>query len=166
MQVGIRCGIDFPLIVVAYRSFQLLLEPEAQMACLRRIFEHLTPDGVAIIHIFDPRLEFLTGQAALPHDERDGWSAVTGKRIYKTVIYTDVDVFAQVIRQGWRHEELDEGGDPCRRQELELVLRWTYRHEFDHLIARCGLAIHQEFSNFAGAPPAYGGERVIVLKRV
>jgi 2-polyprenyl-3-methyl-5-hydroxy-6-metoxy-1,4-benzoquinol methylase len=158
-------GRAFPLIVVPYRSFLMLLDADAQMACLRRIAAHLAPEGAAILHIFDPRLAFLTGHKEPPDDDRDGRSALTGKRVHKALIKRDVDRFAQVIREVWRHEEFDDSGGPGRRQDLELAVRWIYRYEFAHLIARCGLAIEEEFSDFAGAPPAYGGERVIVLKR-
>ncbi|MEM7119920.1 MAG: class I SAM-dependent methyltransferase [Pseudomonadota bacterium] len=155
----------FPLSVIAYRSFLLLLTPEDQMASLARMADHLAPGGGVVLHIFDPRLEYLTGQQDLPNSEREGRSIVTGNIVRKSLLKADLDLMTQVRRDVWRHEEFDQNGKMCRREDLELAIRWTYRHEFAHLIAHAGFEIEAEFSDFEGAPPAYGGERVIVLRR-
>jgi hypothetical protein len=47
----------------------------------------------------------------------------------------------------------------------EMALRWTYRHELRHLLELCGFAIEAEYSDFAGAAPAYGEELIVVARR-
>jgi hypothetical protein len=158
-------GARFPLILVPFRSFQVLLDGEMQAACLARIAAHLAPGGAVILHIFDPRLEYLAGLTPMPNEMREGLSCLTGRRVAKRLLENDVDKFKQVLRQVFRHEEFDVGGAVTRRQDLELRLRWTYRYEFDYLVARCGFAIIEEYGDFLGSPAAYGGERVIVLRR-
>jgi hypothetical protein len=46
-----------------------------------------------------------------------------------------------------------------------MALRWTYRHELRHLLELCGFAIEAEYSDFAGAAPAYGEELIVVARR-
>jgi len=158
-------GARFALILVPFRSFQVLLDGEMQAACLARIGAHLAPGGAAILHIFDPRLEYLTGMMPMPNEVREGRSSLTGRRVAKRLVENDVDKFKQVLRQIFRHEEFDGGGEVTRRQDLELKLRWIYRYEFDYLVERCGFAIAEEYSDFCGSPAAYGRERVVVLRR-
>src|SRR3712207_7021754 len=55
-----------------FRSFQLLLEPQAQRSCLEAIKAHLRPGGLVAIHLFDPLLETLApgdGPAPVPRSE-------------------------------------------------------------------------------------------------
>ena len=52
-------GREFSLILIPYRGFQSLLDPEAQRACLRSVHRHLSEDGLLVIHVFDPKLELL-----------------------------------------------------------------------------------------------------------
>jgi SAM-dependent methyltransferase len=47
-------GQQFALILIPFRSFQLLLTPEAQRRCLNCINRHLAPRGKVIINLFDP----------------------------------------------------------------------------------------------------------------
>jgi len=156
---------NFPLALVPFRSFQLLQDPAAQTACLEAIGAHLAPGGAAVLHIFDPRLEYLTGELPQRYQMREGRSALTGRRVVKTLIANDVDMFREVIRQVFRHQEFGDDDTVMRQEDLELCLRWTYRYEFNHLIERSGFAIAEEYGDFLGGPPAYGGERVIVLRR-
>ena len=43
---------------------------------------------------------------------------------------------------------------------LELALRWTYLWEMRHLLQLAGFVVDAEFSDFRGAPPAYGKEQI------
>jgi hypothetical protein len=51
-----------------------------------------------------------------------------------------------------------------RQEQREMALRWTWRWELRHLLELCGFAIEAEYSDFRGAPPAYGKELVVVAK--
>jgi hypothetical protein len=46
-----------------------------------------------------------------------------------------------------------------------MALRWTYRWELRHMLELCGFVVEAEYSDFHGAPPAYGKELVVVARR-
>jgi SAM-dependent methyltransferase len=61
-RLNISCGnmcdfhIDknFKLIIIPFRSFQLLTDQKQQNKCLKNIFHHLAEDGIFILNLFKP----------------------------------------------------------------------------------------------------------------
>jgi hypothetical protein len=51
-----------------------------------------------------------------------------------------------------------------RQEQREMALRWTWRWELRHLLELCGFEVLNEYSDFHGAPPAYGKELIVVAK--
>ena len=47
---------QFDLIIVGYYGFSYLLTEEKQLSCLRSIQSHLSPNGIAVLHLPDPKL--------------------------------------------------------------------------------------------------------------
>ena len=45
-----------------------------------------------------------------------------------------------------------------------MALRWTYRWELHHLLELCGFKVEAEYSDFAGSPPVYGAELIVVAR--
>jgi hypothetical protein len=75
------------------------------------------------------------------------------------------DPVEQRMSEGWRFTELDDD-DRVLREEVEtLTLRWTFRHELRHLLELAGLEVTAETSDYAGSPPAYGREIIVVAGR-
>jgi hypothetical protein len=88
-----------------------------------------------------------------------------GHAVRVAVTARDVDPLAQVMRETWRFTETDPAGTVVRVQDEELRLRWTYRHELRYLLELHGFAVTAEYADFAGSPPAYGRELVVVARR-
>lgn len=156
-------GGPVPLVLVPFRSFQLLGAVDDQLACLRCMRRHLAPGGRAIVHLFDPRLDYLTGQTPLPRIVRKGRSSRTGRTVTAELVDNAHDFVGQTARGTWLYIEYGEDGSELRREELTQTVRWIWRPEFAHLAARAGLSVAAEYSDFRGSPPAYGRERVTVL---
>jgi len=154
----------FGLIFVPFRSFQHLLTIDLQRAALGSIARHLAPDGRLALHLFDPRLDLLIDTApSVPEiSTRD---AATGHRFVAEVLRTRFDHLAQIRYDVWRYREMDAAGRLLDEDTREMALRWTYRHELRHLLELCGFAVEAEHSDFAGAPPAYGKELIVVARR-
>lgn len=115
------------------------------------------------LHLFDPRLDLLIG-GGTPVPGQAGTDPVSGRRYEATVLTTRFDYVAQIRRDLWRYVEIGADGETVREATREMALRWTWRSELRHLLARCGLAVEAEYSDFVGSPPAYGREMVVVAR--
>jgi SAM-dependent methyltransferase len=153
----------FGFAFVPFRSFQHLLTIDLQRAALARIARHLAPDGRLALHLFDPRLDLLIGASTLPA-EISGADPATGHRFVGEVLHTRFDHLAQIRRDLWRYRELNADRTVVAEETREMALRWTYRHELRHLLELCGFAVEAEYSDFSGAPPAYGEELIVVAR--
>ncbi len=159
-------GRTFGLVVIAFRSFQSLLTPELQASCLRAAHAHLRPGGLLALDLFDPLLDKCApGATPFEHSisRGDVWLP-SGHAVRVTVTSRDVDPLTQVMRETWRFTETDPGGTVVRVQDEDLRLRWTYRHELRYLLALGGFTVEAEYSDFAGSPPTYGRELILVAR--
>jgi SAM-dependent methyltransferase len=159
----------FGFAFVPFRSFQHLLTIDLQRAALASIARHLVADGRLALHLFDPRLDLLSGAlapgaATLPA-EISGADPATGHRFVGEILRTRFDHLAQIRRDVWRYRELNSARTVVADETREMALRWTYRHELRHLLELCGFAVEAEYSDFAGSPPAYGEELIVVARR-
>jgi SAM-dependent methyltransferase len=160
-------GRTFPLILVPFRAFQHLLEPAAQrnaLTCMRR---HVATGGHLVINLFDPRLEFcLPGAPPLEGPREEVWDPATGHHIRRTIVARDNDPVRQLIRERLRLEAIDDEGRVVATEETSWALRWTLRQEMIWLLELCGFQPVEQYSDFHGAPPAYGKEQVWVVRAV
>jgi SAM-dependent methyltransferase len=159
-------GKEFALILIPFRSFQLLLTPEAQRQCLLRIRRHLASRGKAIINLFDPRYDLiLPGKQPSTSPPKDLIHPVSGNHVLAETLERVNDPIAQTFKEQWRFTETDPNGALIRKEEHELQMRWTFRYEMRHLVESCGLVVEAEYSDFQRSPPAYGKEQIWALRR-
>jgi ubiquinone/menaquinone biosynthesis C-methylase UbiE len=158
-------GAEFALAIVPFRAFQVLLTPEDQLATLAAIRRHLRPDGCLVLHLFDPNLRLLLPGAPAPIERQVGVDRDTGRPVEGVLEAAELDHVNQVRRDLWRYRAFAADGTVAEEQVLELSLRWTFRWEMRHLLRIAGFAIEAEFSDFAGAGPAYGKEQIWVARR-
>lgn len=156
-------GRRFGFVFVPFRSFQALLTVDLQRQSLEAIRRHLRPGGRLALHLFDPRLDWLSDPEAI-RPQLSGTHPETGRRHSGEILRTDFDHLNQIRRDLWRYAEIGPDGEVLAEDTREMALRWTYRWELRHLLELCGLTIEAEYSDFAGSPPAYGKELVIVAK--
>jgi ubiquinone/menaquinone biosynthesis C-methylase UbiE len=160
---ALELGRHFGFVFVPFRSFQHVLTIERQRMALAAVRRHLAPDGRLALHLFDPRFDLLIDEKPPPAG-LSGTDPATGKRYVGEILQTRFDYLAQIRRDLWRYTEFDPDGEVLRRDTREMALRWTYRWELHHLLELCGFAVEAEYSDFTGAPPAYGGELIVVAR--
>jgi SAM-dependent methyltransferase len=163
-------GEHFDLVVIAFRSFQMLLLPEEERACLCCAFEHLVPGGLLVIDLFDPLLQLaVPGRIAQqpPDDpaEPDRYHPLTGNRVSIAVEARTNDTVRQVLEETWVFREFAADDTLVREEREVLRMRWLYRYEMRHLLELCGFEIEAEYSDFAKSPPAYGKEQIWVARK-
>lgn len=159
-------GRTFPLILVPFRAFQHLLEPAAQRGALTCMHRHLVPGGHLVIDLFDPRLEFCLPEAPPLEGAREVWDPATSHRIRRTIVARANDPVRQLISERVRIEVIDDAGRVVATEETSWALRWTLRQEMIWLLELCGFEPVEQWSDFFGAPPAYGKEQVWVARAV
>ncbi len=162
---GFEAGDRFSLVIAPFRSFMSLTTPSGQRQALESVHRHLRPGGVLIVQLFDPLLELLA-PGSHPGPARGSVShPATGNEVAVRVVERVNDPLAQLLRERWHFTETERSGRVVREEEEILTLRWTYRYEMRYLLELAGFERLEEYSDFAGSPPAYGKEQVWVARR-
>jgi SAM-dependent methyltransferase len=145
----------FTLIYSAFRAFQHLYTVEDQLACLACVRRHLAPGGLLAFDVFNPRLDRLA--LAEERELEDVRFADGDDEIARHVSVTrDTSTQVQRVRMRYQHRR---GGAPVAEDLVEFDMRWFYRFEVEHLLARAGFelaALYGDFdrSAFAASSPA------------
>lgn len=157
----------FALVTIPFRPFQHLTTVADQRACLGCVRRHLNPDGRLVLDVFNPWLE------ALVSDD-------LGQELGEEPAFTLADG-RRVVR---RHRTVDR--DPCQQvNQVELIyyvthpdgrterlvhgfaMRYLFRYELEHLLARCGFDLEHVYADFQRRPygSTYPGDLVAVARR-
>jgi SAM-dependent methyltransferase len=155
----------FALIMIAFRSFQILTTPEAQRQCLDCIRKHLAPGGRVIINLFDPRYDLiLPGRQESVTPPRQWLHPVSGNPVTVETLERINEPLSQTLCERWLFTETDSNKTLLRQEEEMLCIRWTFLYEMRHLVESCGFVVEAEYSDFHRSPPAYCKEQVWVLR--
>jgi SAM-dependent methyltransferase len=157
----------FGLAIAPGRTFQLLLTSDDQRLALATIHRHLRPGGVAVLQLFDPLLEACAAFDGVPASADRGTVVLpgSGHRVTRRVLRRTTEPLRQLMTEVWEFTELDDAGEPVRRDEETLRMRWTYRFEMRYLLELSGFEVEAEYSDFAGSPPAHGAEQIWLARR-
>lgn len=148
----------FRLVTCPFRAWSHLLEVETQLAALAAIRRHLAPGGTFAFDVFDPKLArtaLVEEPEHLAATFRDGGREV---RRWDTVRR---DPSRQLMTVRFRFEAA--APDLCGIGEVRL--RWFYRFELEHLLARAGFTEIHFFGGFDRRPWAAGGETVVLARQ-
>ena len=143
----------FHTVLFTHRTFHHLLNPEDQVAALSTIRPLLAPGGRLAVECIHLSLAFLTSL----HGRRPG--------PVSTLMHPASGEVLLWFREGYYHEasqilewsEIFEQYDPASGR-LVAAWRWTcplklvFRHELEHLLARCGFHVTARFGNHDKSP--------------
>jgi SAM-dependent methyltransferase len=145
-------GRTFGLVTLPFRPFQHLLTVEDQLACLGCIHRHLAPGGRLVLDVFNPSLDGLTrrnlGEEMSPEPE---FSMPDGRRVLRKHKMVSRDPFLQVIQA----ELIYYVSHPDGRQERlvhHLTMRYFFRFELEHLLARAGFEVEALYADYDKSP--------------
>jgi SAM-dependent methyltransferase len=160
-------GRRFRLVTIPFRPFQHLTTVEDQMACLASIRRHLDGDGRLIVDLFNPSLDALANRPVGEEmDEEAPFTTPDGRRMFRRHKLVAADRFGQVNR----FELIYYVTHPDGREERlvhAFAMRYVFRFEMEHLLARSGFAVEALYSGFdKGAYGSrYPGELVFVARK-
>jgi SAM-dependent methyltransferase len=151
----------FALIYSAFRGFQHLYSVDDQLACLACVRRHLAPGGAFAFDVFNPKLARM---GASEEPETVGIRfAVDGEEVVR---YEQVqrDAGTQLLRVRMRYQRKRAGGERFSEQ-VEFQMRWFYRYEIEHLLARAGFREVAIYGGFAGQPFAADSPEIVAVAR-
>ncbi len=161
--VAFDLGETFRLITIPFRPFQHLLETEQQIGCLRSAAQHLAPGGKLIVDFFqtDPRRmhdpAFFQESDALPEFALpDGRRVKMRDRVvafHRAQQRNDVEMIYYVTHLGGREERL----------VFAFTIRYFFRYEVEHLLARCRFRVVELYGGFDRSPLADGSPEMIFV---
>lgn len=162
-------GRVFGLALIPGHSFQFMLTPEDQLACLENIGRHLSNDGMLVVHLDHQDVGWLAGllrNKDTPEETiRELTHPITGGR-FRTRHTWAFEPATQTATVTRRWEGLDAGGAIIARWEMAPAgLHCVFRFEMEHLLCRAGFAIEAVYGDFFRADLGSASESMIWLAR-
>jgi ubiquinone/menaquinone biosynthesis C-methylase UbiE len=140
-------GRLFPLVIIPFRSFLLLLSVPEQYQALEAIKRHLTPYGRLIFNAFVPDPELLSADPSIPIFEREAKDPTTGHRLL--VLHQNrYDNFNQIVNARTIIEKLDRQGKVINSTWRDYQLRYLNRFEALHLLEAAGYRVLDIYGGF------------------
>jgi SAM-dependent methyltransferase len=157
---------DFALVTIPFRPFQHLLTVEDQLACLACIRRHLKSGGRFILDVFNPSLESLTAddlgreQGAEPVEDLPD-----GRKVVRRTKIISRDRVNQIIRSELVYYVTRPDGREERAVQ-PLPMRYLFRYEAEHLLARSGFTVESVYADYDKTPfgEKYPGEIIMIAR--
>jgi len=158
----------FNLIYCPFRAFLHLLTVEDQLAALHAVHRHLKPGGRFALNFFNPSLTLIASSAGTPGAlvwrAQEFINPATGRKVIQHIT-AHYDPIEQIIREYRIFDEVNDNGQVVERTYKPMTLRWIYRYEFEHLLARCGFEVEALYGTFDRQPFAPGHGELIWIAR-
>lgn len=160
-------GREFRLVTVPFRPFQHLISVEDQMASLATIHQHLMAGGTLVLDLFNPSLPHLVDDRFLEEFNREpAFTMPDGRKVLRRHHILGRDFF----RQTQEVELIYRVSYPDGREERlvhRFVMRYLFRYEAEHLLARSGYEVEQVYADYDKSPygSKYPGELILVAKK-
>jgi SAM-dependent methyltransferase len=160
-------GRTFSLVTIPFRPFQHLTTVEEQLSCLASIRRHLIDSGTLVLDIFNPSLDALADQ---PAGEEFGsepeFTMPDGRRVTRRHRLIAHDRFSQTTRvELVYYVSYPDGHD--ERLVHAFPMRYLFRFEAEHLLARAGFAVEHLYADYDRSPygSTYPGELIFVARK-
>jgi SAM-dependent methyltransferase len=158
----------FGLVIIPARSFLHLLTVEDQIKTLASIQRHLRPGGRLVLNFFQPSIPtiaaHMTSTGSALKFFREWTDPQTSHRVvcWETRAY---NAATQIIDETRVLDVVDHDSQVVDRQYRSLTLRWIYRFEFEHLLARTGYEVEALYGDFERAPFDEGSAEMVWIAR-
>lgn len=159
----------FQLAIIPGHSFQFMLASEAQLNCITNIERHLIANGLLVVHLDYPEIDWLGDltrglggvfgvEAEVSHPETGG--------TFRTSKAWSYDPSSQIASAVTRWEELGADGSTISQNDSEpTALHCVFPFEMEHLLARSGFVVEHVYGDFARQPFAPQSFQMIWVAR-
>ena len=153
----------FGLVTIPFRPFQHLVTVEEQMACLACAHRHLAPGGVLALDVFNPSLGRLVDPKYFEESEPEPTFVMPdGRSIVRTGRNASVDLTNQVIHVELIYYVTHPDG-AHQRLVHAFPMRYFFRYELEHLLARAGFRVEAVYGDFDRRPVGAEAARELVF---
>jgi SAM-dependent methyltransferase len=157
----LRSERRFAFIAAPFRVLSHVPDPEDQIRLLDAAHAHLLPGGRFVFDLYVPNLKLLL-EGLPPVADFDGEHA-PGRRLRRVVSSSPADLARQTNRVRMSFVWDEEDGE--HRGDWELEMRFFFRFEIEHLVARSKLTLEAIHGDFAGGPLTPASQEYVVVCR-
>ena len=160
-------GRTFNLVTIPFRPYQHLATVDDQMQCLMNAHHHLNSGGRLVFDLFNPALGSLIEEDT-ESETKDGPEFLMddGRRVQRYSRTTRRDLFNQIIEVDliYRVVHPDDSEETLTHS---ILMRYSFRFEVEHLLARCGFSVENVFADYDRSPfgSKYPGELIFVARK-
>jgi SAM-dependent methyltransferase len=161
-------GREFGLVTMPFRPFQHLIDVDDQMTCLEGVHRHLVDGGKLVLDVFNPDLHRLADEACPTEwEEETEFSMPDGRRVVRRGRILSRDLLEQRQECELAHCVTYPDG----REEVvaqRFWLRYFFRYEVEHLLARAEFRVDQSFADYDKSPLGSKdpGELIFVARKI
>jgi len=160
-------GREFRLVTIPFRPFQHLMTVEDQLACLATVHRHLATGGKLILDLFNPAFPHLADEKYFedlnrepPFTMPDGRKILRRHHILARDFFhqtQDVELIYRVTFPDGREERLVH----------RFTMRYLFRFEAEHLLARSGFEVEDVYADFDKSPygSKFPGDLIFVARK-
>jgi len=142
----------FSLIMIPFRPFQHLLSVEDQFATLESAHRHLEPGGRLVFDVFNPSLRYLMDEKrAEEREDTAETSLPDGRTFSRTGRVAAVHIVEQYSEAELIYYVRSADGT-TERLVHAFYMRWFWRYEVEHLLARTGFRLAAVYGDFDRTP--------------
>jgi len=144
-------GETFRLVIIPFRPFQHLLEVRQQVDCLDCARKHLAPGGRLILDVFQTDAERMHDPVHMREMLVSEYKTADGRQVricervaafHRAEQRNDVEMIFSIRHRDGRQERL----------VFAWPLRYFFRYEVEHLLARCGFRVTALYGSFDRTP--------------
>jgi SAM-dependent methyltransferase len=160
-------GRQFCLVTIPFRPFQHLMTVEDQLECLRTVHRHLLESGKLVLDLFNPAFPHMADEKFFeelnrepPFTMPDGRKVLRRHHILARDFFQqtqDVELIYRITFPDGREERLVH----------RFTMRYLFRFEAEHLLARSGFEVENVYADFEKSPygSKYPGDLVFVARK-
>jgi SAM-dependent methyltransferase len=156
-------GRTYELAIVPFRPLQHLVRVEAQLSFLACVHRHLRPGGKLALDVFNPNLQALA--SAISPDELEDTAELTmanGRTMRRMYRITAKHPAEQINDIELIYYVRDAGGAITRIVQA-FPMRYFFRFELEHLLARAGFEITELYGGLDLSPFTDSSLEMIVI---
>ncbi len=138
-------GGPYAIAMIALNSFMHLVNTAEQIAVLKNMHAALRPGGLLALDLFNPNPRLLAEyDNELVFDK--AFTLADGTRVQKFVAQ-QIEAASQINHVTFIYDELSQEGF-VKRHTAPFRMRWVYRYELEHLLARTGFQLESLYGNY------------------
>jgi SAM-dependent methyltransferase len=159
--VHLRTERRFALVCAPFRVLSHVHATADQLRLLDAVHDCLEPGGAFVFDLYVPSLKLL--QEGMPETTDFDGEHTPGRRLRRIVSSTPADLSRQTNRVRMRFRWEEDDGE--HHGDWEFGMRFFFRFEIEHLVARSKLGLQTIHGDFTGGPLTAGSREYVVVCR-